>query len=110
MTGKGDGQRMSVKLWQLLAVSELCPCKPVPRLEKHSKMKVADQKRLPGITEHVTTNKKHRLKIATGRTRAEPVPPAPKFKDSLENLLIYDITIKLTIGGTFQENRHSAAI
>ena len=43
-TYKGDGQRMSIKLWQLLAVSELCPCEPVPSLEKHSKMKVADQK------------------------------------------------------------------
>ena len=30
-TYKGDGQRMSIKLWQLLAVSELGPCEPVPR-------------------------------------------------------------------------------
>ena len=65
---------MSVKLWQLLAVSELCPCEPVPSLEKHSKTKVADQKRLPDISENVTKNQKHRLKVASGRTRAEPVP------------------------------------
>ena len=55
---------MSVKLWELLAVSELCPREPMPRLEKHSKIKVGDQKRLPGISENVTKNQKRRLKMA----------------------------------------------
>ena len=36
-TYKGDGQRMSVKLWQLLAVSELRPCEPVPGVKMMSK-------------------------------------------------------------------------
>jgi len=79
-TYKEDGQRMSVTLWQLLGESELCPCEPVPRLEKHSKMKVADQKRLPGIPEKVAKTEKHRLKTAWSRTRVEPVLPATNSK------------------------------